>query len=271
MIGTRLLDRYELTDVLGRGGMGVVYRAQDPRLEREVAVKMIPPAALTPEAESRFRREARLVARLDHPSIVPIYDFGVHEGSLFLVMPVLQGRTLDALIRDRELQLGDTLEIIAQAADALDFSHRHDVLHRDIKPENLMVQRVGDGPRVRIMDFGLAVAARADRLTRSGQLFGTLAYVSPERAARSREEDARSDIYALATVLYECLAGEPPFRGTSVALLYRIAHEHPPSLRDRGVMVDRELEWIVLGCLAKDPDARLQAAGELRDRRSALP
>ncbi len=264
MIGIKLLDRYELTSVLGRGGMGVVYRARDPRLERDVAVKMIPPAVITAEAESRFRREAQLVARLDHPAITPIFDFGVHEGSLFLVMPVLSGRTLDILIRERNLRLGETLEIIAQAADALDYSHQHGVLHRDVKPENLMILgEPGESPRVRIMDFGLAVAARDDRLTRTGQIFGTLAYVSPERAASSADEDARSDIYSLATVLYECLAGEPPFSGSPTALLYRIVHEHPRSFRERGVIIDQALEWIVLGCLAKAPEDRLQRGHEL--------
>lgn len=264
MIGSRLLDRYELVGVLGRGGMGVVYRAHDPQLDREVAVKMIPPTVLSEEAETRFRREARLVAGLDHPAITPIFDFGVHEGSLFLVMPVLAGETLDALIGRGDLRLGETLEIIAQAADALDYSHERGVVHRDIKPDNLMIQRRdGHPPRVRVLDFGLAVARRADRFTRTGQLFGTLAYVSPERAGGTAKEDARSDLYSLAAVLYECLAGEPPFTGAPTSLLYRIVHEHPMSFQDRGLHIDPELEWVVLGCLAKDPEERLRRGAEL--------
>src|SRR5262245_61039983 len=159
MIGTRLADRYEVLAELGRGGMGVVYKARDPILNRDVAVKLIPPGNLTKDAEERFLREAQIVAQMDHPAIVPIYDLGRHEGSVFFVMPVLPGTNLRHLLRDGSLRLGDVLDIGTQVAEALDYSHSRSVVHRDIKPENIMTARDENGHvRARVMDFGLALA-----------------------------------------------------------------------------------------------------------------
>ena len=134
MIGTKLADRYEILAELGRGGMGVVYRAKDPVLNRDVAVKLIPPGNLTKDAEERFQREAQIVAQMDHPSIVPIYDLGRHEGSLFFVMPVLPPTNLRQLLREGSLRLGDVLDVGTQVADALDYSHARGIVHRDVKP-----------------------------------------------------------------------------------------------------------------------------------------
>jgi len=262
MIGTRLLQRYELTAELGRGGMGMVYRARDCLLEREVAVKMIPPEYFNQQTAERFQREARVIARMDHPAIVAIHDFGRHQGSLFFVMPWVQGTLLQALIRDRDLVLDETLAIGIQVAEALDYSHSRDVVHRDVKPANIMVSRESRSLRVRVMDFGLARGTTEPRLTRSGGLTGTLAYASPEQVSGA-ELDGRSDLYALGTVLYECLAGEPPFSGGAHSVLYRIVHEHPPAFASSGVEVDEELEQIVLRCLAKEPAARPQRGKEL--------
>ena len=160
MIGKKLSNRYEITGELGRGGMGVVYRARDPLLDREVAIKLIPPTMLNPETEQRFQHEAKLVAQMDHPAIVSIYDFGFDEGSLFFVMPVVKGRTLTSLLREESLSLGDVLEIGIRVAEALDYSHvphsdgaTRGVIHRDIKPENIMVRSDG---LVKVLDFGLA-------------------------------------------------------------------------------------------------------------------
>ncbi len=258
MIGTRLLERYELTAVLGRGGMGIVYRARDPLLGREVAVKMIPPRSLTPEAEERFQLEARIVAGMDHPAIVPIYDFGSHESSIFFVMPLIEGATLRLRIREGGLQLGETLDVAVQAAEALHYSHSRGVIHGDIKPENLMVSGEPGALRARLMDFGLARRRAARRP--GGPAGGTIAYMSPEQVLGT-DVDRRTDVYSLGVVLYECLAGEPPFTGTTASVAYRIAHKAPPGLRDRDVEVDGELERIVLGCLAKEPSERL-ASGE---------
>ena len=256
MIGTKLADRYEVLTELGRGGMGVVYRAKDPVLNRDVALKLIPPGNLTKDAEERFLREAQIVAQMDHPSIVPIYDLGRHEGAVFFVMPVLPGTHLRHMLRDGSLRLGDVLDIGMQVAEALDYSHSRGIVHRDIKPENIMTAREENGHvRVRVMDFGLALATAEDRLTKTGTLVGTVSYFSPEQVT-SRHFDGRSDLYALGTVLYECLANEPPYTGEVQAILYRIVHEVPRPLRSLGADVSDELEAIVLHCLEKDPEKR---------------
>src|ERR1017187_10228302 len=164
--------------------MGVVYRAKDPLLNREVAVKLISSTDLAPEIEGRFQREAQVVAQMDHPAIVPIYDFGRHDGSLFFVMPVVGGTTLMRMIREQSLRLGDVVDIGIQVADALDYSHARGVVHRDIKPANIMVTREEGSPvRVRVMDFGLARADTESRLTKTGTLIGTMAYLSPEQVS----------------------------------------------------------------------------------------
>ncbi len=265
MIGTRLASRYEILAELGRGGMGVVYRAKDPVLNRDVAIKLIPPGNLTKDSEERFQREAQIVAQMDHPAVVPIHDLGRHDGALFFVMPVVSGSTLRNLLREGSLRLGDVLEVGMQVADALDYSHARGVVHRDIKPENIMTAREDGGHvRARVMDFGLALSATEDRLTKTGTLVGTVAYLSPEQVT-SRSFDGRSDIYSLGTVLYECLAGEPPFTGEVQSILYRIVHELPQSLRAVGADVSEELEAAVLQCLAKDPEKRPTRAGHLAD------
>jgi len=229
--------------------MGVVYRARDPLLNREVAVKLVSSSDLTPEMEERFQREAQVVAQMDHPAIVPIYDIGRNEGSLFFVMPVASGTNLLRLIRDQSLRLGEVVDIGIQVADALDYSHSRGVVHRDIKPANVMVTREdGFGARVRVMDFGLAHTTTESRLTKTGTLVGTVAYLSPEQVA-ARAFDGRSDVYSLGVVLYECLVGEPPFTGEVQSILYRIVHEIPQAPRALGAEIREELQDIILRCL----------------------
>ena len=265
MTQTKLSNRYEIAGELGRGGMGVVYRARDPLLNREVAVKLISSQDLAPEIEGRFQREAQIVAQMDHPAIVPIYDFGSDDGSLFFVMPLVAGTTLARLVRDQSLRLGDVVDIGIQVADALDYSHARGVVHRDIKPANIMVTREeGSSVRVRVMDFGLARADTESRLTKTGTLIGTMAYLSPEQVS-SRAFDARSDIYALGTVLYECLVGDPPFTGEVQSILYRIVHENPQPPRALGAEIREELQDIVMRCLEKDPAKRPQKAGQISE------
>ncbi len=254
--------------------MGVVYRAKDPLLNREVAVKLVSSTDLTADLEERFQREAQLVAQMDHPAIVPIYDLGRHEGSLFFVMPVVSGTNLLRLLRDQSLRLGDVVDIGIQVADALDYSHSRGVVHRDIKPANIMVTREdGAAVRVRVMDFGLAHATTESRLTKTGTLVGTVAYLSPEQVS-SRAFDGRSDVYSLGVVLYECLVGEPPFTGEVQSILYRIVHEIPQPPRNLGAEIREELQDIVLRCLEKDPTRRPAKAGQvseaLRRHRSSL-
>jgi ABC-type transport system substrate-binding protein len=265
VIHTRLATRYEILGELGRGGMGVVYRARDPLLNRDVAVKLISSTDLTTELEERFQREAQVVAQMDHPAIVPIHDLGRHEGSLFFVMPLVGGTNLSHLIRDQTLRLGEVVDIGIQVADALDYSHTRGVVHRDIKPANIMVAREeGSGVRVRVMDFGLAHTASESRLTKTGTLVGTVAYLSPEQVV-SRAFDGRSDIYSLGVVLYECLVGEPPFTGEVQSILYRIVHEIPQPPRSVGAEIREELQDAILRCLEKDPARRPQKAGQLAE------
>jgi ABC-type transport system substrate-binding protein/serine/threonine protein kinase len=265
MINTRLANRYEILGELGRGGMGVVYRARDPVLNREVAVKLISSTDLTTELEERFQREAQVVGQMDHPAIVPIHDLGRHEGSLFFVMPVVGGTNLSRLLLDQTLCLGDVVDTGIQVADALDYSHSRGVVHRDIKPANIMIAREeGAAVRVRVMDFGLAHTASESRLTKTGTLVGTVAYLSPEQVA-SRAFDGRSDIYSLGVVLYECLVGEPPFTGDVQSILYRIVHENQQPPRALGAEIREELQDIVLRCLEKDPGKRPQRAGQIAD------
>jgi len=256
MIGTKLLNRYEITRELGRGGMGVVYMAHDPVLDREVAVKVVTPEHVSPESVVRFRREARVVAKMDHPAIVSVYDSGEQEGALFFVMPFVEGRNLRFALKNEALRLGELVDLGIQVAEALEYSHTRGVVHRDIKPENIMLNRgEGEGIRVRVTDFGLAMAPSQDRLTKTATIVGTLAYMSPEQVSGS-ELTARSDIYSLGTVLYECMLGQPPFSGEIQSLLYRISHEVPLPLRAAQPDIDEDLEAIVLRCLQKDPAKR---------------
>ncbi|MEM1206804.1 MAG: ABC transporter substrate-binding protein [Acidobacteriota bacterium] len=263
MIGTKLAGRYELVGELGRGGMAVVYRAKDPRLGRDVAVKMIPTEGLDETGVERFQREAQLVAGLDHPSIVPIFDFGSHGGWMFFVMPVLRGETLHRLLRGRSLGLEAILEVLIQAAGALHYSHDQGVVHRDVKPENVMVslheRRV---QRVWVMDFGLALARATPRLTQSGNLPGTLAYLSPEQVL-GLDLDGRSDIYSLGVILYECLAGHTPFAGQTARVLHQIVHD-PPSPRGLEAAAGG-LKRLVGRCLAKRPDERPSSGQDMAE------
>src|SRR5215813_9454455 len=265
MIGQSLSNRYSIKSELGRGGMGVVYRAFDPLLNRDVAIKLIPPTLLNPDTEQRFQREAQLVAQMDHPAVVPIYDYGKHEGSLFFVMPVVEGTNLRWFQRDNALTLGEVIDIGIQVAEALEYSHSRSVTHRDIKPENIMVVREDGGRlRVRIMDFGLARGAAESRVTQPGTIAGTLSYMSPEQVS-ANGIDHRSDIYSLGTVLYEALTGEPPFSGELQSVLYRIVHEIPQPPRAIGADISEELESVILSCIAKEPSRRPQRASEVAE------
>jgi ABC-type transport system substrate-binding protein len=270
LIGTRLGGRYEVIEEIGRGGMANVYRAHDPMLNREVAVKLIPPSMLSADADARFLTEARVVAGLDHPGIVKIFDIGQHEGARFFVMPIIEGAPLGRLIRDGSLRLREVLELGVAAAEALDYSHERGVVHRDVKPDNIMVHRAEDGSlRVVLMDFGLARAAKgATSITRSGVLVGTMTYVSPEQVS-GQPATALSDIYALGNVLYECVVGEPPFRGELQSVLYRIACRVPTTPREAGAEIDSAVESLIMRCLEKQPDARPQRAREIAEALSA--
>src|SRR5262245_42451675 len=193
MIGTKLGGRYEILRELGRGGMGIVYLAEDPMLDRQVAIKVLTGNVLNSEMEERFKREARTVARLDHNAIVGVHDIGAHESSLFFVMPFVEGTNLREYLKNRSFTLAEYLDICIQIAEALDYSHSRGVIHRDIKPENIMISHEQEIQRVRITDFGLAMKTSERRITDPGMIAGTVAYLSPEQV-EGQDADSRSDI-----------------------------------------------------------------------------
>jgi serine/threonine protein kinase/ABC-type transport system substrate-binding protein len=263
----RFANRYQILRELGRGGMGVVYLARDPLLKRDVAIKVISPDFLGPESAERFKREAQVVANMDHPSIVGVYDIGEHGGSLFFVMPYVAGTNLRSFIKEGALSLGEVIDIGIQVAEALEYSHSKEVVHRDIKPENILVARDDsslDGTRVRVTDFGLAMVSARSHLTKTGTLVGTIAYLSPEQLTAG-DLDGRTDIYSLGIVLYECLVGKPPYIGELQSILYRIAHEIPQAPRALGADISEELEEIIMRMLEKDSSKRFQRAKEVSD------
>ena len=258
-----LADRYTIERELGRGGMATVYLAQDRKHHRQVAIKVLKPelaAALGPE---RFLREIDTAARLNHPHILPLHDSGEAEGFLFYVMPYVEGESLrDRLSREKQLPLEDALQIAREVADALSYAHRHDVVHRDIKPENILFET---GHAV-VTDFGIAraiTAAGGEKLTGTGIAVGTPAYMSPEQAAASARVDERSDIYSLGCVLYEMLAGEPPFTGPSAESIVR---QHlaaaPPRVSAMRAAVPPAIEEAIVRALAKTPADRFVTAAK---------
>src|SRR6185295_10886463 len=206
-----LADRYRLERELGRGGMATVFLAHDLRHDRPVALKVLHPELAATMGPERFQREIKLAARLQHPHILSVHDSGETAGYLWFTMPFIEGESLrDRLSREQQLPVEDALRLTREMAEALDYAHRHGVIHRDIKPENILLS---EGHAL-VADFGIAraVSAGDDRkLTETGMAVGTPAYMSPEQAAGDKDPDPRSDIYSLATVLYEMLAGETPF------------------------------------------------------------
>jgi serine/threonine-protein kinase len=244
----------DLGDEIGRGAAAVVYRALDRRHSRTVAVKVFLPGAGGELAQDRFLREIRLAAGLQHPHILPVYDSGVAEGALFYVMPYVEGESLrERLVRGGPLPLDEALRIAREVADALGFAHARGVVHRDIKPENILLE----GGHAVVTDFGVALALPADRLTLGGMIVGSPAYMSPEQASGDPSVDGRSDLYALACVLYEMLAGEPPFNGSSPREVVARRFLGPPvPLDQRRPEVPARVSAAVQQALAVDPAER---------------
>src|SRR6478752_5970475 len=222
-----LADRYRLERDLGEGGMASVYLARDVRHDRNVAIKVLRPEVAEAIGAERFLAEIRTTAGLSHPHILPLFDSGAADGSLFYVMPVVEGESLrQRLDRDGALSVGDAVRIASEVASALDHAHRHGVIHRDIKPENVLLQ---DGKAL-VADFGIALASvdGATRLTQTGVTMGTPQYMSPEQMLGDRALDARTDIYAVGVLLYESLTGTTPFRGmTTHAIAAKVLTERP--------------------------------------------
>src|ERR1051325_1891090 len=263
-LNTALAGRYSIERELGQGGMATVYCAEDLKHGRKVAVKVLKPELAAVLGADRFLQEIATTASLQHPHILPLFDSGTADGSLFYVMPLVQGETLRTkLDRERQLSVEDALETTRMIAAALDYAHRHGVIHRDIKPENILFQ---DGLPV-VADFGIAVAVSTvggDRLTETCLSLGTPAYMSPEQASGERELDARSDVYALGCLTYEMLTGEPPFTGpTAQAIVAKVMTAEPVDATSLRKTIPPHLADAVHTALQKLPADRFASAAEL--------
>ena len=262
MIG-HTISHYKITEKLGEGGMGVVYKADDTKLDRPVALKFLAPHLLRDdEARKRFEREAKAAARLDHPNICTVYEIDEAEGRTFIVMAFLEGRPLSERIKEGPVKLPEALSVALQTAEGLEAAHDKGITHRDIKPDNLMLM-TGSRGLVKIMDFGLVQLAGGSKFTREGTTLGTMTYMSPEQA-EGAETDSRTDIWSLGVVLYEMVAGQPPFRGDyEQVVVYSLMNETPEPLTAVRTGVPKELERIVDKCLAKQPASRYQGVNDL--------
>ncbi len=268
MIGTTL-SHYRIVEELGRGGMGIVYKAEDTKLDRTVAIKILPASALSSEDDkARFYREAKSAAALNHPHIAQIYqiDEAVPEGGSseeprpFIAMEFIDGQALDETVKQGPLSLEEAVRIVTQIAQALEVAHEKNIVHRDIKAANVMLTGKGDA---KVLDFGLAKTAHSTMLTRMGSTLGTVAYMSPEQA-RGENVDHRTDLWALGVLMYELIAGRLPFGGDyEQAVTYSILNEDPQPLTAIRTGVPMGLEWIVSKLLAKNADDRYQSAKDL--------
>jgi eukaryotic-like serine/threonine-protein kinase len=255
------IGKYDVLDVIGRGGMGIVYKAVDPGIGRTVAIKMTTGAIVgDPEMLKRFNREAQSVGNLQHPNIVTVYDLGVDEGNPYLVMELLEGESLESLVRSRPtVSLEEKLDIVVQICNGIQYAHQRNVIHRDIKPANIMILKDGTA---KIVDFGIARTGMT-KLTRPGQLVGSFQYMSPEQI-NTTNVDSRTDIFSIGVVLFELVTGKLPFEGKDTGdMLMKILHEPAPSVNALVKNCPPGLDEIVQRALAKDPEQRYQTAEDL--------
>ena len=260
----RQISHYRITEKIGEGGMGVVYKAKDTNLNRPVALKFLAAHSLgQQEIKARFVREAEASAVLNHPNVCHIYEIAEAEGETFIAMALIEGDPLDKRIEPGPLKLDEALDIAIQAAQGLQAAHDKKIVHRDIKPANLMVARSGSRQHVTVMDFGLARLSDRSKLSRANQIMGTVSYMSPEQT-HGTDVDQRTDIWSLGVVIYEMVTGRQPFRGHyDKAVTYSITDEEPEPMTALRTGVPMDLEWIVNKCLAKDPAHRYQSTAEL--------
>ncbi len=259
--GAHFAARYKIIEELGRGGMGIVYKAEDAKLKRTVAIKLLPPELTgDEEAKARFIREAQSAAVLDHPNICTIYEVDESEEKTFISMGYVDGQDLRNRIKAGALPINEALDLGIQSAEGLAEAHNKGVIHRDIKSANIMVTKQG---QAKIMDFGLAKFAGASMITREGVTMGTVAYMSPEQA-QGKAVDHRSDIWSLGVILYEMFGGQLPFQGeTEASFLYSIVHEDPVPLKESNPEVPVEIQKVINRALKKKPDDRFQSASEI--------
>jgi serine/threonine protein kinase/tetratricopeptide (TPR) repeat protein len=265
MVG-QTISHYKILEKLGEGGMGVVYRAHDTKLDRDVALKFLPPnLTASPEELTRFEQEAKAISALNHPNIATIYDVDEVNGQRYLVLEYIPCGTLKSRLKqlkseDKDFSVSEVLDYGVQIAEGLAHAHRHGIIHRDVKTENMML--TGEG-KVKLTDFGLAKLRGSVQITKTGSTLGTAAYMSPEQI-RGEEIDQRSDIFSLGIVLYELVTSHLPFRGEfEAALSYSILNENPPSIKSLRQNVPQALEQIINRCLEKDKSKRYQIANEI--------
>jgi serine/threonine protein kinase/dienelactone hydrolase len=259
--GTTLAGKYKINEVLGRGGMGIVYKAEDTKLKRSVALKFLPPELIEDEeVRERFILEARTAAGLSHPNICTIHEINEEEGRSFIAMEYVEGQSLKERIKQGPLVPEKALDVAIQVVEGLEEAHKKGIIHRDIKSANIMVTEKG---QAKIMDFGLAKVKGGTLLTREGTTLGTVAYMSPEQA-RGEAVDHRSDIWSLGVVLYEILSGQLPFQGErDSSLLYSVVHEEPKPLKEVKRDIAPELQQIVNRALRKKPESRYASTAEI--------
>lgn len=257
-----IAGRYQLGEQVGRGGMGAVWMAEDLKLHRRVAVKLLSPElSARPDVKERFEAEARAAARLNHPNAVAIYDTGEHEGIPFLIMELLSGRTLADEFENGPLDQQRVIEVAGQALLGLGAAHEVGIVHRDVKPGNILF--TADESNVKVADFGIAKGAQSMDLTQTGTLLGTPAYLSPEQVA-GEPATAASDLYALGVVMYEALSGRQPHQADSMVALANKIHNDPvPSLQELRPDLDPRLAGVVEKAMSKNPGDRFRNAAEM--------
>src|SRR5262247_4025673 len=267
--GSRL-GPYEILSPLGAGGMGEVYRARDPRLGRDVAIKVLPASfSQDPDRLKRFEQEARSAGVLNHPNVTIVYDIGSHDGAPYVVQELLEGETLRAELAGGRFSPRKAIDYAIQIAQGLAAANEKGIVHRDLKPENLFVTKEG---RIKILDFGLAKLTQTEgsaavtnlpTATEPGVVMGTIGYMSPEQI-KAKPADARSDIFALGAILYEMLSGQRAFRGDSAAdTMSAILREDPPDLSVTSQAISPALERVVRHCIEKNPEQRFHSAHDL--------